>query len=114
MRRISIKELGKHLSAEMANLPFAVMKRGKFIGVMVAPGITQGTDFVLEGTDNKPKKPLKSTDNDKSVRNTVESTKKQLTNIVKKKQKVLISKTTIPTRETSSFGYTKSMQVRKK
>lgn len=107
MRQVSIKELGKHLSAEMANLPFAVMKRGKFIGAMVAPGITQGTDLVLEGTDNKPKTTPKGTDKLKTA-------KEQLTNIIKKKQKVLTPKAAISTAKTPAFGYPKNKQTGKK
>lgn len=62
MRQVNIKELNKHLSAEMKDLPFAVTKRSKVIGVMIALGTTQGTDLTLEditpetkGTDIKKK-----------------------------------------------------------
>ena len=89
MRQVNIKELSKHLSVEMSDLPFAITKRGKVIGVMIAPGITQGTDLVKD-------------------------VKEKLTEIIKKKKGTDITETTITTEETPTLGYTKSQQCRKK
>ena len=97
MRQVNIKELGKHLSAEMKNPPFAVMKRGKFIGAMVAPGITQSTDLTIKSTDNDGKLEGKGIDKPGSVHNPVETVRDQLVDIVKKRQKVLTKKSTIAT-----------------
>ena len=121
MRQISIKELNKHLSAEMSDLPFAVTKRSKVIGVMIALGTTQGTDLTLEditpelkGTDKKVNTTIKSTDKAQGTDNSVETAKGQLVDIIKKRQKVSTLKATSPTGETLLFGYSKKHQTGKK
>ena len=103
MRQVNIKELNKHLSAEMDDLPFAVTKRGKVIGVMIALGTTQGTDLTLEDIIPEPK----------DVHN-IKEIKDKLTEIIKKKKGTDIPKATIATEEISTFGYPKSVQCRKK
>jgi len=59
MRQINIKQLNKHLSAELKNIPFAVTKNGRVVGVMVAP---DAVSPVLLSTDNPVKTIEKSTD----------------------------------------------------
>ena len=110
MRQVNIKELSKHLSVEMSDLPFAVTKRGKIIGVMVALGTTQGTDLTLEDIIPEPKsiRKIKNSVHDKN-----EAVKK-LTEIIQKKQGTDIQETDIATDGRPVFGYPKSYQARKK
>jgi len=82
MRQISIKELNKHLSQELNNLPFEVIKYGKVIGVMAE----KGTDLALKGTDNKPEQVKKCVHSVKGTDNPIKRLEKQLVEVIEKKQ----------------------------
>jgi len=101
MRQINIKELNKHLSRELSNIPFEVVRYGKVIGVMISPEMLNGTDLIQKGTDLSPKTESKGTDLDKSGSDHIEKARQQLTEIVKRKQKVLTTKSTIDTGKTT-------------
>jgi len=103
MRQVNIKELNKHLSAELSNLPFAVTKNKKVIAYVVAESVLKGTDIEIKSN--------KKADNGVHLKETV---KEQLTKIIKKKQGTDISEATIDTGETPVLGYPKSYQARKK
>ena len=94
MRQINIKDLNKHLSRELSNIPFEVVRYGKIIGVMVSPEILKGTDLLPKGTDL-----------DKSGSDHIEKARHQLTEIVKKKKKVLTTKSTNTTDNIQSKGW---------
>lgn len=70
MRQISIKQLNKHLSAELNDLPFEITRNGKVIGGVMP----KGTYLMLKGTD---KKPVESTDKGKGTDNKVVTPKKR-------------------------------------
>ena len=77
----------------MADLPFAVTKRGEVIGVMIALGTTQGTDLMLKDIIPEPK----SIKNIKGSVHNAEDAEEKLTEIIKKKQGTDISETTVAT-----------------
>lgn len=67
MRQVSIKQLNKHLSAELNDLPFEITKNGKVIGGVMP----KGTYLMLKGTDKVHKQPIESTDKGKGTDNKV-------------------------------------------
>lgn len=114
MRQIPIEKFKRDMKSEIKDLPFEVTRRGVILFI-VNHAFKSKSEANHAVEDIKVKKVvLNHAFEPKGLNNPIEMVKKQLVEVIEKKKKCTQLKATIPTEETTTFGFPKSHQCRKK